>query len=738
MSKNEAPAVSGDELSIDIANELEQAFLEYSLAVLVSRAIPDAADGLKPVQRRLLYAMWKAGIKPDKPHKKSIAAVSETLKAYHPHGDQACYQALVRLAQPFSLNIPLIDGHGNMGSLDNPPAAARYTEARLSQAAVSLLSEVDESTVAHRPNFDASTSEPVVLPAAWPVLLVEGASGIAVGTTTSIPPHNLVEVIEAVKMYLTSKKCSVADLVKVIPAPDFPSGGTLIETDFKAIYESGTGSMRLRGKASFEQDGRDTVIVLTELPYQVGPEKVIEKARLLMASDKLSEIASIDDYSDRHSGMQVRAVVSPGVDPRVAFEALCKATPVEETVSVNMVALVDGRPKQANLLDLIATYADHRVEVVRKRSEFRKNKAATRLNIVSALLSALDHLDEVIAIARNTPKPTDAEKKVMKLLGVNNEAAVAVLELSLRRLGSLEQKKLTTERRELERTISSLDAVLKSKVKLRNLVVSELNQAATEMGYARRTDIGALPKVSTRTATSKSSSVDAKDAPSDDPVAVLLDGTLALASESRVVASAHGVVTAVCSDGHVARVEATALVAGPRDAASIGGSGQVVGVVEDGKDAFLVDQAGTVKRVASDVLLKTRESKKASNVFPAGGLVKAFGVTEESQVVLLSSTGMGIRFDAAQVRPQGAKAGGMAGLKVDDVLIAAEVVASNTVVAISDGTKVLTVAATDVPERNRGGAGRRIDGWKIRTSAKAGWVGSPTKLLKRPLGFVLK
>lgn len=404
---------------------------------------------------------------------------------------------------------------------------------------------------------------------------------------------------------------------------------------------------------------------------------------------------------------------------------------------MNLVALIDGRPKQANLLDLVATYANHRVEVVRKRSEFRKNKAATRLNIVAALLSALDHLDEVIDIARNTPKPADAEKKIMKLLGVNHDAAVAVLELSLRRLGSLEHKKLTTERRELERTISSLEAILKSKVKLRNLVISELDQVSSEMGYARRTEIGALPTVPTRTA-KKTNSADSATTSSDAGVAVLLDGTLALDSDPRVVASVPGVATAVCSDGHVARVDSTALVAGPRDAESIGGTGQVVGVVADGQDAFLVDRAGTVKRVTSEVLMKTRESKKASNVFPTGGLVKAFGVTEESQVVLLSSTGMAIRFEASQVRPQGAKAGGMAGLKVDEELIAAEVVSSNTVVVLSDGQKVVSVSASEVPERNRGGAGRRVDGWKIRTTAKAGWVGAPAKLLKRPFGFVFK
>lgn len=722
------PDVSDRIGSVDVAEELETAFLEYSLSVLVSRAIPDAADGLKPVQRRLLYAMWKAGIRPEKPHRKSIASVSETLKSYHPHGDQACYQALVRLAQPFSMQLPLVDGHGNMGSLDNPPAAARYTEARLSKSAVELLAEVDEGTVKMRGNFDASTVEPVVLPAAWPALLVEGASGIAVGTTTAIPPHNLAEVVEAVKLRLNKPKSTLRDILELLSGPDFPTGGVVVNPeDLASIYETGNGSFALRARVTVESDGRTNTIVATELPYQVGPEKVVEKVRDLMASGKLPEVASIDDYSDRHNGLQLRIDVADGVAPAAALERLFRLTPMQENVPVNMVALINGRPTQANLMQLLDAYTNHRVEVVRRRSAYRRAKAAKRLNVVDALLSALDHLDEIIDIARNTPKPDLAEKKVAKLLGVDIEAASAVLELSLRRLGSLEQMKLRREQKELNSTIKKLDAVLGSDKKLRALVAEELDAVVADLSIARRTDLGA-------------ETVEAMADAIEDTGEILLtsNGDLATSPQARTLTTSKisGPGYVVYSDGWAERVTSTSAAAGPVPASNLHGD-VPVSLVEEGRDLVLVHADGSVKRVEGEVVAKTVDSRGASILSTSEYLVvAAFSVSDDDEVAIVTSDAMVLKFPIEQVRPQGAKAAGMAGIKKPEStsVLAAGVATAGKVAAGTSSTSVV-VDTKEIDTRNRAGAGQRIPGWKRSDEAVVAWVGPAPKYSKRPNGY---
>ena len=709
---------------------METAFLEYSLAVLISRAIPSAEDGLKPVQRRILYAMWRAGYRPDKPHRKSIAGVSETLKAFHPHGDAACYAALARMAQPFTMTVPLIDGHGNMGSLDSPPAAARYTEARLSTAAMDMLDAVNENAVAMRSNFDGTTEEPEVLPAAWPALLAEGASGIAVGTTTSIPPHNLREVIEAIKIYLTSKDCTVADLLTALPGPDFPTGGTILPFDAHSLYETGTGSFKVRGNVTVEREGRDTVLAITALPYQIGPERIIDRARKVIANGSLTSITRIDDFSDRHNGMQIRAVITAGVDPATAINDLCRLTSFEETVHVNFVALINGRPQHASLLDLVAAYADHRCDVVRRRTEFRKARAAKRLTVVEALLAALANLDDVIAIARTAKSSAAAEKAVAKLLNVSTEAAAAVLELSLRRLSTLEERRLKAEQKDLRAAIKAHQRVLSKKAALIDLVIGELDEMADKHGVDRRTALAdTIPDVPTTAPTAT--------ATADTTVSLALDGTVHLGTHPRTVHTCAGAPVAICADGSVHPLDLQQLAHTPVDSSNLDAAwGPIVGVVTTDQPVMMVAENGRVKQMTGEDVRAAAESRGSSVIFPSVDVVAAFNTTEGSDVVLIAATGHALRFPAGQVRPQGARASGMAGMTADHVLAAGP--ADGNVVAIATKATSVSVPASDIQARNRGGAGQRLATWKPKTLAEAGWVGPAPKLLKRPLGFVQK
>lgn len=715
---------------VDVSDELESAFREYALSVLVSRAIPDAADGLKPVQRRLLYAMYKARITPEKPHRKSIASVSEALKSYHPHGDQACYLALVRLAQSFSMTVPLVDGHGNFGSLDNPPAAARYTEARLAPSAMALLDGVNENTVQMRPNFDASTTEPAVLPAGWPVLLTEGASGIAVGTTTLIPPHNLREVTDAVCLWLDNPKVTVKDVLAVMPHPDYPTGGQLLPADWEAIYTSGTGSFRLRGGYQVERDGRDVIVVISALPYSVGPERLIEKARGLMATDRLASVSSIDDYSDRHTGLEVRVVVAKGFSAQQAIDDLCRLTPLEEAVHVNFVALVDGRPRQVGLLDLIAAYGNHRLNVVRKRSAYRLGKAEGRLSTVSALLAALDQLDAVVAIARNAKSAKAAETAIAQLLDVSITDAKAVLELSLRQLGRLEFKKLDSERKELTRTITGLKKVLRSDKALRELVKAELAEQAETFGSDRRTQMH-NPHGDTLT-------VSVQPGCQDEGVrgTVTLDGEFAAADHPLAGSSVDLPALVVCSDGTAVRIERLDVAAGPVSAAAVGGSGRIVGAASAGGGLCVVSAGGTVKRLAGGDL-EAMTAGKPRNVFPAGDLVAAFACGPDDDVVMVNTLGKALRFPAAQVREQGLRAGGMAGMSGGDILTAG-VAGPGAVIGLANRENDVVVATDDVMVRNRAGGGQRVPGWKPKWEPLVAWVGPSPKLRKRPLGFIAR
>jgi DNA gyrase subunit A len=451
-------------VGIDVEEEMQNAFLEYSYSVIYSRALPDARDGLKPVQRRILYGANELGLRPDRGHVKSQRIIGEVMGKYHPHGDQAIYDALVRMAQPFTLRLPLIDGHGNFGSLDDGPAAARYTEARLAPAALLMVSGLDEDTVDFVPNYDDTQLQPGVLPAAYPNLLVNGASGIAVGMATNMPPHNLVEVIGAARHLIDHPDCSLEDLMKFVPGPDLPGGGRIVGLEgIRDAYLTGRGSFRTRATARIESvTPRRKGIIVTELPYLVGPEKLFEKIKDLADSKKLQGISDLKDLSDRQNGMRLVIEVKNGFNPEAVLEQLYKLTPMEENFGINNVALVDGQPRTMGLKELLRVYVDFRTDVVRRRSAYLLGKREERLHLIEGLLIAILDIDEVIQLIRSSDDAATARTRLMDVFDLSEAQATYILDLQLRRLTKFSRIELESEKTDLEREIESLRALLEN------------------------------------------------------------------------------------------------------------------------------------------------------------------------------------------------------------------------------------------------------------------------------------
>ncbi|MFM2020071.1 MAG: hypothetical protein RL718_652, partial [Actinomycetota bacterium] len=478
-------------VDVDVGKEMRESFLEYSYSVIYSRALPDARDGLKPVQRRIVYQMGEMGLRPDRGHVKSARVTGEVMGKLHPHGDSAIYDALVRMSQDFSLRIPLIDGHGNFGSLDDGPAAARYTEARLAPAALLLNESLDEDVVDFEPNYDAQLSEPSVLPAAFPNLLVNGASGIAVGMATNMAPHNLREVVAALNHLIRKPEATLEELMQHIPGPDLPSGGiALIGEGLIDAYETGRGSFRMRAKVSVETVGpRRTGLVVTELPYLVGPERVIDRIREAVNSKKLTGIHDVVDLTDRDNGLRLVIELKTGFDPASVMEALYKFTPLEENFGVNNVALVSGRPQQLGLRQLLEVYLEHRLEVTRRRSQNRLDRRKARLHLLEGLQVAVLNTDEVIEVIRTSDTAEAARSRLMTVFDLSELQADHILELRLRRLTRFSVIELETEADQLRKEIEELAALLSSSEALRNAVARELEAVAEKYGDARRTQL---------------------------------------------------------------------------------------------------------------------------------------------------------------------------------------------------------------------------------------------------------
>ena len=469
--------------------EMSKSFLEYAYSVIYARALPDARDGLKPVQRRIVYQMGEMNLTPDRPYMKSARVVGEVMGKLHPHGDSAIYEAMVRLAQPFAMRLPLVDGHGNFGSLDDGPAASRYTEARLGPAALGMNADIDEDTVDFTPNYDNKLKEPTVLPAAIPNLLVNGGSGIAVGMATNLATHNLGEVVNAAKFLMAHSDATLEQLMRYVPGPDWPTGGTIIGRDgIREAYATGRGTLTTRAATHIEHvTARKQAIVVTELPYLVGPEKVIERISDGVKNRKLEGISGAFDLTDRHNGTRIVIEIKTGFDPHAVLVQLFKHTPLQDNFAMNNVALVEGRPHTMGLKEMLQVWVDHRRVVIRRRSEYRKKKALERLHLVEGLLLAMLDIDEVIQVIRTSDDADAAKSRLMVVFDLDEVQAQYILDLRLRRLTKMNRIELEAERDDLKKRIEELTRILASAEALDQVVTDEMDEAVAKWGSPRRT-----------------------------------------------------------------------------------------------------------------------------------------------------------------------------------------------------------------------------------------------------------
>ncbi|MFF5610750.1 DNA topoisomerase (ATP-hydrolyzing) subunit A [Streptomyces cellulosae] len=696
-------------LDIDVVDEMQGSFLEYAYSVIYSRALPDARDGLKPVHRRIVYQMNEMGLRPERGYVKCARVVGEVMGKLHPHGDASIYDALVRMAQPFSMRLPLVDGHGNFGSLgnDDPPAAMRYTECRMAEATSLMTESIDEDTVDFAPNYDGQEQEPVALPAAFPNLLVNGASGIAVGMATNMPPHNLREVVAAARHLIRHPNADLDALMKHVPGPDLPTGGRIVGLNgIRDAYETGRGTFKIRATVTVEDvTARRKGLVVTELPFTVGPEKVIAKIKDLVGSKKLQGIADVKDLTDREHGLRLVIEIKNGFVPEAVLEQLYKLTPMEESFGINNVALVDGQPLTLGLKELLEVYLDHRFTVVRRRSEFRRGKKRDRLHLVEGLLTALLDIDEVIRLIRSSENSAQAKQRLIEHFSLSDIQTQYILDTPLRRLTKYDRIELEAEKDRLNAEIEELTRILDSDAELRKLVSSELAAVAKKFGDDRRTllleSAGAPAAVPLQVA--------------DTPCRVLLSSTGLLARTaddrpladtsggkrvkhdvivSAVPATARGEIGVVTSAGRLLRVNVIDLPQLPESmpVPNLSGGAPLAEFVslEDDKQVVCLTtldesspglaigtQQGVVKRVVPDY----PSNKEELEVITLKEGDRIVGATElrtgEEDLVFITDDAQLLRFPASIVRPQGRPAGGMTGIK------------------LSEGAKVISFTAVD-------------------------------------------
>ena len=682
-------------VDIDVGDEMRTSYLEYAYSVIYSRALPDARDGLKPVQRRILYAMHDMGLRPDRGHVKSSRVVGEVMGRFHPHGDSAIYDALVRMAQPWAMRLATVDGHGNFGSPDDPPAAMRYTECRMAPSALAMTGTIDEDTVDFRPNYDGREIEPSVLPAAIPHLVVNGASGIAVGMATNMAPHNLVEVVQALRHLIKHPDADLDALMRFVPGPDLPTGGKIIGLDgVRDAYETGRGSFKMRATARIESvTARRKGIVVTELPYGVGTERVIEAVKKLVQAKKLQGIADVKDLTDREKGLRLVIEVKNGFHPEALLEQLYKSTPMEDSFGINAVALVDGQPRTLGLKEMLHVFLDHRFDVVRRRSTYRRGKAADRLHLVEGLLLAILDIDEVIQLIRSSDNAEQARERLMSVFDLTEIQANYILDMPLRRLTKFSKIELDKERDELLTTIAGLDEILGDEAELRRVVSDELAEVAKTYGTPRRTVLLESSGVATTTAATPLEVA-------DDPCFVYLSssGLLARSTDvdppgaggsrarhdvivSAVRSTARGEVGVLTSAGRIRKLGVLDLPTLPATAnqPNLQG-GAPVGeflTLEPGERVLalatfdpespglaLGTAHGVVKRVNPEYLSNRDEweviaLKEGDTVVGAVQLV-----TGEETLCFVSDDAQLLHFGAGNVRPQGRSGGGIAGIKL--------------------------------------------------------------------------
>ncbi|CAN5806387.1 DNA gyrase subunit A [soil metagenome] len=718
----------GNIVDVDIAERMEQSFLDYSMSVIVRRALPDVRDGLKPVQRRILHAMNEAGLRADQPYRKCASVIGDVMKKYHPHGDSSIYDALVRMAQEFAIREPLVDGRGNFGSVDGDPAAAfRYTESRLSPIAMELLDGISEDTVDFVPNYDGYETEPTVMPSRFPNLLVNGSTGIAVGMATNIPPHNLIETIDACLLLMRRPQATLDEVMAVLPAPDFPTGGQILAGEgIRQAYETGRGAVTMQAIAATEtRSGGLPRIVITEIPYQVNKATMLAKIADLVKARKIGGIRDLRDESSR-DGMRIVIELKRGEDPSATLDRLYDLTELRTNFNINFVALDGGRPQTLGLLDALHAYIAHQRQVLTRRTQFRLDKAQARLHILEGYLVALDNLDAVIALIRASDSSIEARTRLMEQFEMSEAQATAVLELQLRRLARLERDKIQTEHDELLALVTELQAILADPARLDRVLAGELGEIAEVHGNPRRSRLsngdpqqvsGDAPLLAAQEVTIYVTTggylkpvarkrLTAPHNVTHDPLAAVVRGA---ADDVLLVIDVRGNGYRIdISDIGVASMrqrgtQIAAILDAPVDA-------PIAGAVDLADSPFVmtVSAAGLIKRTERSEYEGRQRSTIAAGVREDDTIVAVLGVKESDEVLVAHSGGQAIRFPVADVNATGRRAAGVVGLKVPkgQRIVAASVVqeASDIIVLARSGAAKI-VDASEFPTQGRGGKG---------------------------------
>lgn len=734
------PIVASNVLPIDIEQELRNSFLEYSMSVIVARALPDVRDGLKPVHRRILYAMNESGLTPSRPYKKSAWTVGEVIGKYHPHGDQAVYDTMVRMAQDFSMRAPLVDGHGNFGSVDGDSAAAmRYTESRLHKMAIELLRDLDKETVDFGPNYDESLTEPLVLPARFPHLLVNGSAGIAVGMATNIPPHNLGEAIDAATAYIDNPGVTVDELLQIMPGPDFPTGGTIMGRDgIRSAYETGRGSIKVRGKAHIEQTSTGRMrIIVTEIPYTVNKSKLVTKIADLVREKKLTEVSDLRDESDR-KGMRIVIELKQTAIPQVVLNKLYKHTPLETGFGVIMIALVDGVPQTLTLPQMLHHYVEHQKDVITRRTKYELRKAEERAHILEGYIIALDNIDEVIQIIKSSDDDAEAKARLIERFGLSEVQTDAILEMRLRRLTGLERHKIEDELTELRERIAWYKKVLGDINLVLQIVKDEMAEIRAKFANDRRTEITAAAK-----------DLDVEDLIAEEDMVVTITQAgyvkrLPVATyrqqkrggkgkagvnlkendfvEHLFISSTHDYVLFFSSKGKVYRLKVHELPVGSRHARGTAvvnllpfeqdeRIAAVITTREFSEDDFLLfaTRRGLVKKTALEAYNRSRrDGIIAINLRDDDELIAVRRVQPGQEVVMVSAEGKAIKWNEDDARPMGRDTMGVKGmaLKEGDHVLGMEIApADSELFVVTERGYGKRTKMTEYPTQKRGGMG---------------------------------
>lgn len=741
-------------IKVSIEDEVKQSYLDYAMSVIVGRALPDARDGLKPVHRRILYAMYDMGNEWNKPYKKSARIVGDVIGKYHPHGDTAVYDALVRMAQDFSMRMPLVDGQGNFGSIDgDPPAAMRYTEVRMRQITNELLSDLDKETVDFSANYDGSLMEPVVLPAKFPNLLINGASGIAVGMATNMPPHNISECIDAVIYFIKTPHCTVEELIEIMPGPDFPTSGVIYgRGEILNAYQTGRGSIKIRGKMEEELlKGDKRAIVITELPYQVNKAELIKKIAELVRDKKIEGISEIRDESDK-DGIRVVIELKRDAISTLIMNQLFKFTPLEQTFGVNMIALIKGQPRLLNLIDLISIFVDHRKDVVIRRTKFELREARKKAHILEGLKKAIDNLDLTIRLIRESKSPKEAKDALMSNLDISEEQAQAILDMKLQRLTNLERTKIIEDYEKILKYIAELEEILRDEKKVMEIIVKELEEVKNKYGDKRRTEIvdetidlvreDLIPQEEVVITITHKGFV--KRTPINEYRMQRRGGKgkvgLTLKEGDFIrdlfISSTHDFILAFTSLGRMYAIKAYEFPEAGRSAYGkiitnffpLKENEKVTNIIsipnfEVQKNIIFVTKKGVVKRTDLKLFSNVRKSGiNAINLPEDDLLVSVSLISDEESVILSTKKGKSIRFEAQEVRSMGRTAYGVKAITLDedDTVVAMDVVSE-------DRGSLLTVTTrgygkkTDLNEykiQGRGGKGI----YTVRLTEKNGEV----------------